>query len=134
MPGQSHDRACADAAHHRVQILHFKGDVVEAGKARAGKGGGMMRFVAAHEDHALGAVGHAKAQDFLDDVAAGLGIGRVEDDMGELDRHHAAAGLGMAFQGSTSAAPTRKRSNSPSASSTTMPWPPPGSLLTRARR
>jgi hypothetical protein len=87
-----------DAAHHRVQIGHFKGDVVQAGKPGAGKGGGMMRIVAAHEDHALGAVRHAEAQHLLDQKPAGLCIRRVEDDMGELDRHIAQGIGGVAVQ------------------------------------
>jgi hypothetical protein len=88
----------ADAAHHRVQILHLEGDMIEAGETRAGKGGGVMRIVAAHEDHALGAVRNAEAQHIFHQMAAGLGIGGIEHDMGQLHRHIAQGVDGVAVQ------------------------------------
>ena len=58
----------ADAAHHRVHVVHLEGDVVEGGELRLRVRERVVLAVAADEAHVRSAVGNLETQ-FLDCVA-----------------------------------------------------------------
>src|SRR3954468_2769227 len=76
----------ADAAHHAIQALHFEGNVVQRREAAARVGDAVVRAVAAHEAHDLGAIGKLEAELLDREAFRRVGVLRVQDDVRELDR------------------------------------------------
>src|SRR2546425_2319783 len=76
----------SDAAHDRVDVGHFEGDVIEQRIVRVGVGERVVDAVAAHEVHEPGAVGKPEPEHVDGEARARLPIPRIEDDMRDLQR------------------------------------------------
>src|SRR6266568_1060114 len=74
----------ADAAHDRVDVGHFEGDVIEHGIVRLRVGDRVVDAVAAHEIHEPGAIGDAKTEHLHREARAGFPVPRIEDDVRHL--------------------------------------------------
>jgi hypothetical protein len=74
-----------DAAHHRIEIPHLEGDVVERRQSRACVGDAVVLAVAAQEAHVRGAVGDLEAQLLDREALGGFLVHGVDDRMRELD-------------------------------------------------
>src|SRR6266705_4144490 len=76
----------SDAAHDRIDVGHFEGDVIEQRIVRLGVGDRVVDAVAAHEVHEPGAVGKPEPEHIDSEARARLPIPRIEDDMRDLQR------------------------------------------------
>src|SRR6266545_3763101 len=76
----------SDAAHDRIDVGHFEGDVIEQRIVRLGVGDRVVDAVAAHEVHEPGAVGKPEPEHIDGEARARLPIPRIEDDMRDLQR------------------------------------------------
>src|SRR5216683_3087113 len=76
----------SDAAHDRIDVGHFEGDVIEQRIVRLGVGERVVDAVAAHEVHEPGAVGKPEPEHVDSEARARLPIPRIEDDMRDLQR------------------------------------------------
>src|SRR5258708_38685074 len=82
-PGVAH---AADAAHYRIDALHFEGDAIERRHPGARVGEAMVRAVAAHEIHVARAVADLEAERLDREALRGIGIGGIQHHVRELDR------------------------------------------------
>src|SRR5712691_5956246 len=76
----------SDAAHDRIDVGHFEGDVIEQRIVRLGVGERVVDAVAAHEVHEPGAVGKPEPEHIDGEARARLPVPRIEDDMRDLQR------------------------------------------------
>src|SRR5258706_896578 len=76
----------ADAAHYRIDALHFESDVIERRDPGARVGDAMVRAVAAHEIHVARAVADLEAELLDGEALGGIGVGGIQHHVRELDR------------------------------------------------
>src|SRR5438445_5531837 len=76
----------SDAAHDRVDVGHFEGDVIEQRIVRVGVGERVVDAVAAHEVHEPGAVGKPEGEHVDGEARARLPVPGVQDDVRDLQR------------------------------------------------
>jgi hypothetical protein len=76
----------ADAAHDRIEIRHFKRDVVERGVLVEADHHAVVVGVAAQEPEIVGVVGQAEAERLAHEGESRVVVGAVEVDVGHLAR------------------------------------------------
>src|SRR6266487_3923163 len=76
----------SDAAHDRIDVRHFEGDVIEQRIVRLGVGERVVDAVAAHEVHEPGAVGKPEPEHIDGEACARFPVPGVQDDVRDLQR------------------------------------------------
>ena len=113
----------AAAAHHRLEVGHQEGDVVQRVVVGVAERDAVVVAVAVHEGHDPRAVGQREAQRLLEEALRRGDVVAVEHHM----RQTRAAGPSRSCASACSASPCTTSNRRPSGSRTVRPMPPAGS-------